>query len=123
MLPIIATYWQWHTPMAVYAMKAGKYAGAEVPAAYTLEECRELVNTSEQTGIPCMMPENWSFRSENPAVPNMIRKGLFGEIMHCHALICMIALTTGSSTAAPDWIAGPPCISPSTTVTNTRLIS
>ena len=70
--------------MAAYAMKAGKYAGVEVPAAYTLEECWELVNTSEQTGIPCMMLENWSFRSDNLAVLNMIRKGLFGEIMHCH---------------------------------------
>ena len=40
---IIATYWEWHTPMAVYAMKAGKYAGTEVPAAYTLEECWELI--------------------------------------------------------------------------------
>ena len=81
---IITTYWEWHTPMAVYAMKAGKYAGVEVPAAYTLDECWELVNTSEQTGIPCMMLENWSFRSDNLAVLNMIRKGLFGEIVHCH---------------------------------------
>ena len=81
---IIATYWQWHTPMAVYAMKAGKYAASEVPIAYTLEECWDLVNTSEQTGIPCMMLENWSFRSDNLAVLNMIRKGLLGEIMHCH---------------------------------------
>ncbi|MHC4740724.1 MAG: Gfo/Idh/MocA family protein [Planctomycetota bacterium] len=81
---IIATYWEWHTPMAVYAMKAGKYAAVEVPAAYTLEECRDLVNTSEQTGIPCMMLENWSFRSDNLAVLNMIRKGLLGRIVHCH---------------------------------------
>jgi len=81
---IIATYWHWHTPMAVYTMKARKYAATEVPAAYTLEECWQLVNTSEQTGIPCMMLENWSFRSDNLAVLNMIRKGLFGEIMHCH---------------------------------------
>lgn len=81
---IIATYWQWHTPMAVYTMKAGKYAATEVPAAYTLRECWDLVNTSEQTGIPCMMLENWSFRSDNLAVLNMIRRGLFGEIVHCH---------------------------------------
>jgi predicted dehydrogenase len=81
---IIATYWEWHTPMAVYAMKAGKYAAVEVPAAYTLDECWELVDTSEQTGIPCMMLENWSFRSDNLAVLNMIRKGLLGEIRHCH---------------------------------------
>ena len=81
---IIATYWEWHTPMAVYAMKAGKYAGTEVPAAYTLEECWELVDTYESTGIPCMMLENWSFRRDNLAVLNMIRKGLLGEQVHCH---------------------------------------
>jgi len=81
---IITTYWEWHTPMAVYAMKAGKYAGVEVPAAYTLEECWDLVKTHETTGVPCMMLENWSFRSDNLAVLNMIRLGLLGEIMHCH---------------------------------------
>ena len=31
-----------------------------------------------------MMLENWSFRRDNLAVLNMIRKGLFGEIVHCH---------------------------------------
>lgn len=81
---IIAAPWQWHTPMAVYAMQHGKYAGVEVPAALTLEECWELVNTSERTGVPCMMLENWSFRQDNLAVLNMIRAGLFGEIVHAH---------------------------------------
>lgn len=81
---IIATYWEWHAPMAIYAMKAGKYAGVEVPAAYTLEECWDLVETYEQTKVPCMMLENWSFRRDNLAVLNMIRQGLFGKIVHCH---------------------------------------
>lgn len=82
---IIATYWEWHAPMAVYAMKHGKYAGVEVPAALSLDECWELVNTSEETGVPCMMLENWSFRKDNLAVLNMIRNGLLGDIVHCHA--------------------------------------
>jgi predicted dehydrogenase len=81
---IIATPWHWHTPMAVYSMKAGKYTAVEVPAAITFEQCWDLVNTSEQTGIPCMMLENWSFRQDNLAVLNMIRKGLLGQIVHCH---------------------------------------
>jgi hypothetical protein len=81
---IIATYWEWHTPMAVEAMKAGKYAGVEVPAAYTLEECWELVKTHEETKVPCMMLENWSFRRDNLAVLNMVRRGLLGETVHCH---------------------------------------
>lgn len=81
---IIASPWQWHAPMAVSAMKHGKYAGVEVPATVSIEECWDLVNTSEETGVPCMMLENWSFRADNLAVLNMIRGGLLGEIVHCH---------------------------------------
>ena len=81
---IIATPWKWHTPMALCGMKAGKYVGVEVPAAFTLEECWQLVNTYEKTRIPCMMLENWSFRRDNLAVLNIIRKGLLGETVHCH---------------------------------------
>lgn len=81
---IIATPWHWHTPMAVAAMKAGKYAGVEVPAALTVQECWDLVRAHESTGVPCMMLENWSFRRDNLAVLNMRRQGLFGEIVHCH---------------------------------------
>jgi predicted dehydrogenase len=81
---VIATPWQWHTPMAVAGMRAGKYVAVEVPAAITLEQCWELVNTVEETRVPCMMLENWSFRRDNLAVLNMIRQGLLGEIVHCH---------------------------------------
>ncbi len=81
---LIATPWEWHTPMAVYSMQAGKYTGVEVPAALTIEQCWDLVNTQERTGTPCMMLENWSFRRDNLAVLNMIRAGLLGEINHCH---------------------------------------
>jgi len=81
---IIASYWEWHAPMAVYGMKMGKYVAVEVPAAYTLDECWDLVNTHEETGVPCMMLENWSFRRDNLAVLNMIREGLLGETVHCH---------------------------------------
>ncbi|NOY61441.1 MAG: Gfo/Idh/MocA family oxidoreductase, partial [Calditrichaeota bacterium] len=81
---IIATPWHWHTPMAVYGMERGKYVGVEVPAALSLDECWQLVNTHEKTGVPCMMLENWSFRRDNLAILNMIRKGMFGDIVHCH---------------------------------------
>jgi predicted dehydrogenase len=81
---LIATNWEWHTPMAVCAMKAGKYTAVEVPAALTVEECWELVDTHEETGVPCMMLENWSFRRDNLAVLKVIREGLLGEIVHCH---------------------------------------
>ncbi|MGD8699080.1 MAG: Gfo/Idh/MocA family oxidoreductase, partial [Gemmatimonadales bacterium] len=81
---IIATPWLWHTPMAVAAMKTDKWVGVEVPAAVTVEECWDLVNTSEQTGMPCMIMENVCFRRDVMAVLNMVRQGMFGELMHCH---------------------------------------
>ncbi len=81
---LIATPWDWHTPMAVEAMRAGKYVGVEVPASLTVEECWELVDACEETGSPCMMLENWSFRQDNLAVLGMIRAGLLGDVIHCH---------------------------------------
>lgn len=79
---IISTPWLWHTRMSVAAMKAGVYAGVEVSAANTLEECWDLVNTSEQTGVPVMILENVCYRRDVMAVLQMVREGLFGELIH-----------------------------------------
>lgn len=79
---VIATPWRWHTPMAVAVMKSGRYAGVEVSAANTLQECWDLVNTSEETGMPCMILENVCYRRDIMAVMNMVRQGLFGELVH-----------------------------------------
>ncbi|MBI5799145.1 MAG: Gfo/Idh/MocA family oxidoreductase [Verrucomicrobia bacterium] len=81
---IIATPWKWHTPMAVAAMNAGITPAVEVPCALTSEECWQLVDISEKTGVECMMLENWSFRPDNLALLNMVRAGLFGTIVHVH---------------------------------------
>lgn len=79
---IIATPWLWHTRMAVDAMRAGKYAGVEVSAANTLEECWDLVNAYEETGVPVMILENVCYRRDVMAVLQMVREGLFGELLH-----------------------------------------
>ena len=79
---IIATPWLWHVKMAVDAMQAGKYAGLEVSAANTLEECWDLVNTHEQTGTHLMILENVNYRRDILAVLNMVRQQLFGELLH-----------------------------------------
>ena len=79
---IIATPWLWHTRMAVDAMKAGKYAGVEVSAANTMEECWDLVNTHEATGTHLMILENVNYRRDVLAVLNMVRQNVFGELLH-----------------------------------------
>ena len=76
------TPWLMHTPIAVYAMKHGKHAAIEVPAAFTMEECWQLVDTAEETQRHCMMLENCCYDFFELATLNMAREGLFGEILH-----------------------------------------
>ncbi|MBA7570483.1 Alpha-N-acetylgalactosaminidase [subsurface metagenome] len=80
---IISTPWLWHTPMSVASMKAGMYAAPEVWGATTIDECWELVNTSEETGMPCMMLENHCYDRDSMTILRMVREGLFGELIHC----------------------------------------
>ncbi|MCK9344469.1 MAG: Gfo/Idh/MocA family oxidoreductase [Massilibacteroides sp.] len=80
---IIASPWEWHTYMAVAAMKAGvPYVGVEVSAANCLQECWDLVNVSESTGSHLQIMENVCYRRDVMAVMNMTRAGLFGELLH-----------------------------------------
>ncbi len=79
----IATPWEWHHPMAVEAMKQGMHVGVECPAALKVSELWDLVNTSEKTNKHCMLMENVCYRRDMMAVLNMVRKGLFGELLHC----------------------------------------
>ena len=78
----IATPWNLHTPMAVYAMESGKHAASEVPAAVTLDECWQLVTTSEKTRKHCMILENCCYDFFELLTLNMARQGYFGEIVH-----------------------------------------
>lgn len=79
---IIATPWEFHRPQAVDAMKAGKYVGCEVIAGISVDDHWDIVHTSEQTGIPYMTLENVCYRRDVMAALNMVRQGLFGEIIH-----------------------------------------
>ena len=80
---IISSAWEAHIPQAIAAMKAGKYAAMEVGGAYSLEDCWKLVETSEETGIPCMLMENCCYGEREMMVMNMVRQGVLGNIVHC----------------------------------------
>lgn len=81
-LVVIATPWEWHTPMCVDAMKAGKHAAVEVPAATTLDECWQLVETAEKTGRQCIQMENCNYDRIELMAHLMARRGLLGELVH-----------------------------------------
>src|SRR5258708_5330183 len=79
---VIATPWEWHFPMCVDEMNEKKYVGCEVITGMKIEECWELVLTSERTGMPLMMLENVCYRRDIMAVMNMVRQNIFGELVH-----------------------------------------
>lgn len=81
-LVYICTPWDLHAPMALYAMEHGKHVAVEVPAAITLDECWQLVETSERTQKHCMMMENCCYDFFELLTLNMTRQGYFGEIVH-----------------------------------------
>ena len=81
-LVYVTTPWHLHTPISVYAMKHGKHAASEVPAAKTIDECWELVETSEKTKQHMMMLENCCYDFFELLTLNMTRNGMFGEIVH-----------------------------------------
>ncbi len=79
---MICTTWITHARIAADAMRAGKNVAFEVGGAASLEECWQLVRTSEQTGKFCMMLENCCYDRNEMAIFNMARQGMFGELIH-----------------------------------------
>lgn len=81
-LIFICTDWLTHTQMATYAMECGKHVAIEVPAAMTLDEIWQLINTSEKTRKHCMQLENCVYDFFELTSLNMAQQGVFGEVLH-----------------------------------------
>ena len=79
---IIASPWEFHIEQGIAAMEAGKIVGMEVCGAMKLQDCWDIVRTSEKTGVPLMMMENVCYRRDVMAVLNMVHHGKFGELVH-----------------------------------------
>ena len=78
----VASPWEWHLPHGIDAMQAGKKVAMEVCGAMKLQDCWDFVNTSEKNKVPLMMMENVCYRRDIMAVFNMVKKGMFGELLH-----------------------------------------
>ena len=81
-LVYVVTDWENHAKMGVYAMECGKHVAIEVPAAMTMDEIWQLINTSERTRKHCMQLENCIYDFFELTTLNMAQHGVFGEILH-----------------------------------------
>jgi predicted dehydrogenase len=79
---VIATPWELHAPMAIGAMRARVAVACEVVAGITMDDHWRVLRTQQETGTPYMLLENVCFRRDVMAVLNMVRQGVFGEMIH-----------------------------------------
>lgn len=80
---IIATPWEWHKPMIIGSLESGlKYVGTEVILGITLQDHWDVVKAAEKYKGHVMMLENVCYRRDVMAALNMVRQGLFGELVH-----------------------------------------
>ena len=80
---LVPTSWNSHLKIAEEAMAKGKYVGIEVGGASSVDELWHLVHAAESTGVSCMMLENCCYGRNELMALNFVRKGMFGELIHC----------------------------------------
>ena len=76
------TPWELHVPVALAAMNGGKHVLTEVPSAFTVDECWDLVETSERTKRHCMQLENCCYGEIEMLTFNLAKLGMLGDIIH-----------------------------------------
>jgi predicted dehydrogenase len=81
---LVPTSWNSHLKIAEEAMANGKYVGIEVGGAASVDELWHLVHAAESTGVSCMMLENCCYGRNELMALNFVRKGMFGELIHCY---------------------------------------
>lgn len=80
---VVMTPWAGRVDIAIDAMRANKQVAIEVGCAQSLDECYRLLEAYKETGIHVMMLENCCYDQREMAIYNMVKQGLFGEIVHC----------------------------------------
>ena len=100
-----ATPWEFHVPISVKAMETDSHAATEIPGAITLEECWQIVETSEKYRKHCCTMENCNYDRTELMLLNMVRQGLFGELLHaeCGYLHDLRGYKFGTEYYPPDW--------------------
>jgi predicted dehydrogenase len=79
---VLSTPQEQHAEQTIDSFKAGKYVGAEVPAAITIEECWELVRAQQKTGTGYMLLENYLYSQPVMMVQHMADQGVFGDLTY-----------------------------------------
>ena len=76
-----------HAPQSIAALKAGKHVASTVPAATTIDECRQIVESQRASGKVYMMMETVVYSREYLFAKELYDKGSSGRSSSCAAAI------------------------------------
>jgi predicted dehydrogenase len=79
---VIAVSNQWHAPIAVKALEAGKHVLLEKPMAINVESAKEIVRAQRKSGRVLMIPHQLRWESLSMQVKEQAEKGALGRIYH-----------------------------------------
>ncbi|MCO6457659.1 MAG: Gfo/Idh/MocA family oxidoreductase [Pirellulaceae bacterium] len=74
-----------HAWMSLRALDAGKHVMCTVPMATTIDECRQIVEKVQQTGLKYMMAETVVYSREFLFIKELYDRGELGKIQHLAA--------------------------------------
>lgn len=74
-----------HGQQSIQALKAGKHVACTVPMATTVEECKEIVTLTEETGLTYMMMETVVYAREFLYMKDLYEKGELGKVQFLKA--------------------------------------
>lgn len=77
-----ATPWEWHVPVLLAALRAGKHCGAECPVGTTLRDLWALVDASEASRRHCLQLENCNYGYNEMLVNRLVHDGILGEVLY-----------------------------------------
>lgn len=82
---VIGTPIQLHAEQVIAAMEAGKHVLSEVTAAWTIEQCEQIVDTVKRTRQVYMLAENSCYQHFIREWKEWIDAGRFGDIYYAEA--------------------------------------
>jgi len=74
-----------HAEMTLAALRAGKHVACTVPMATSVEDCRKIVELSQDTGLKYMMMETVVYSREFLFVQDLFRRGELGKLQFLQA--------------------------------------
>ena len=74
-----------HAEQSIKALRAGKHVACTVPMATTVEECRQIVEAVQETGLTYMMMETVVYSREFLFVKELYEKGELGKLQFLRA--------------------------------------